>query len=552
MVTLGAALLLVVLPLLWWATVRGWWDHTLHRRLVWGAVLIILALAAPWNGTDFELLKRAKLLLLAAVLSVLVARIVGLGWARDRVRRLEVCMVLALVAVPIYVNFTGFHGGQTFVHLHDVAHYYLGAKYYQELGYGDLYTAMLRAEAETHDDHFQAIEARDLETYDRVHIRSLLEQSGPIKERFSPERWHDFKLDADRFRERLGPHYGTFLLDHGFNPPPTWLLLGGPIANLVPAGSDAGLLAVTLIDPLLLVATFAVLAWSFNAEVALLALIQFCVLFGGGFGWVGGAFLRFPWLFCVAVGAACLQRRRHGMAGALFGIATMLRVFPGVLVLPLLVKAVAETWRRGRPSPRHLRFFGVGAAVVLLSFAATALSPKGLERWQDFDTSLKTHMRNISPNVVGLTEALAFRNGGDDVTAEEFDQLKERRIGIRDLQLLLLALPLAWLLWRLAPRRTDLGAIALGVMLLYFLLSLAAYYWAVLLVLVVVYRDSPHRLGLIFAAEAVPYVLLLLEPSDATVHVVRGLSLLALFTMLLWLDHRHTEEGNAGTETTGV
>jgi hypothetical protein len=31
---------------------------------------------------------------------------------------------------------------------HDAALYYLGSKYFRELGYGHLYTAMLRAEAE--------------------------------------------------------------------------------------------------------------------------------------------------------------------------------------------------------------------------------------------------------------------------------------------------------------------------------------------------------------------------------------------------------------------
>lgn len=555
MVALVSILLLVALPLLWWATLRGWWSDTRKRRLLWLSVLGILALAAPWPlgtswplgalweaepGASFELLKRFKLLILAAVLAVFAARLAGASWARERRRRLEIWVVLSLVAVPVYFNFFDFHGERTFVHLHDVGHYYLGAKYYPELGYGDLYTAMLRAEGETNDNHFQAIEARDLVTYDRVHIRALLQKSEPIKQRFTPERWHEFKLDANRLRERLGPHYGTFLLDHGFNPTPAWVLLGAPIANLVPAGSDVGLLLITLLDPLLLMLAFWAVGRAFGVETALLAVIHFCVLFGGGFGWVGGGFLRFGWLACVAVGAACLHRRRPASAGALFAIATMFRVFPGVLVLPLAVKAVVVTLRRGRPAGRHVRFFAAAGAVVVLSFAATGLLPKGFDHWYEFDANLRTHMKNISPNVVGLTEALAFRTGGGDVTTEEFNALKDRRKRIRDTQLLVLALPLALLVWRLAPRRTDLGAVALGVFLLYPLLSLAAYYWSVLVLLLVRYRGSPHRLALIFAAESVPYVLLLFGARDATVHVVRGLALLVLFGMLLVLDRGKT------------
>ncbi|MDA8020248.1 MAG: hypothetical protein MPN21_22655, partial [Thermoanaerobaculia bacterium] len=193
-------------------------------------------------------------------------------------------------------------------------------------------------------------------------------------------------------------------------------------------------------------------------------------------------------------------------------------------MLPLAVKAVVVTLRRGRPEKQHVRFFAAAGVVVALSFAATGLLPRGYEHWYDFDANLRTHMKNISPNVVGLTEALAFRAGGSDVTNEEFNALKDRRKRIRDAQLLVLALPMVFLLWRFAPCRTDLGALGLGVMLLYPLLSLAAYYWSVLVVLLLRYRGSPHGLALIFAAEAVPYVLLLFDARDATVHVVRGVA----------------------------
>ncbi|MDA8020247.1 MAG: hypothetical protein MPN21_22650 [Thermoanaerobaculia bacterium] len=334
MIVLVSALLLIVLPLLWWVTCRGWWADAKSRRRVWLVVLGVLAMSAPWtpwvggDGASFDLLKRGKLLILLAILGVFGARMAGVGWARERTRRLEIWAVLALVTVPVYFNFFDFHGARTFVHLHDVGHYYLGAKYYPELGYGDLYTAMLRAEAETHDNRFQSIEARDLETYDRVHIRTLLQKSEPVKARFTPERWHEFKLDAERLRQRLGPHYSTFLLDHGFNPTPVWVLIGGPIANLVPAGSDTGLLFLTLLDPLVLVLAFWVIGRAFDAEIALLAVLHFCLLFGGGFGWVGGGFLRYGWLACVVAGAVCLHRRRHWPAGVLLAAATMLRVFP--------------------------------------------------------------------------------------------------------------------------------------------------------------------------------------------------------------------------------
>ena len=152
----------------------------------------------------------------------------------------------------LYTNFFAFHGigrERVFIHLHDVAHYYLGAKYFPELGYQRLYTAMLRAEAEKYENHFRSLEARDLETNGLVDIRALLARSDPVKARFSAERWAAFQEDVAFFRGWMKKQWGEVLRDHGFNPPPLWPLLGGALANLVPAGSHAGILALTLARP---------------------------------------------------------------------------------------------------------------------------------------------------------------------------------------------------------------------------------------------------------------------------------------------------------------
>jgi hypothetical protein len=38
----------------------------------------------------------------------------------------------------------------------------------------------------------------------------------------------------------------------------------------------------------------AAIAWAFGLEAMLLSLIVLCLLFGAGFGWTGGGFLRTP------------------------------------------------------------------------------------------------------------------------------------------------------------------------------------------------------------------------------------------------------------------
>lgn len=218
----------------------------------------------------------------------------------------------------------------------------------------------------------------------------------------------------------------------------------------------------------------------------------------------------------------------------------MLRVFPGVVVIPLVVKAMVEAWRRGRPAPRHIRFFVAAVVVVVATFLASLSLPGGLDHWKEFESNLSLHMASMNSNRLGLTETLAIGPGKADVTYEDHLASVARRKAIRDFQLQLLAVPLLWLLWllwRLAPRRTDLGALGLGVMLLFFVLSLSGYYWSVLLVLLLLYRASPKRLALIFAVELVSFTMNLFELAGSTLFVVRGLSLMVVFAMMLWLDH---------------
>ena len=172
-------LVLAVLPLGYFAARTGLLSRTWARRGFLAATILAVLLVLPDRGMDFTHVKRLNLLIAAATALILVLRQAGVGWLRDRDRYLRALGGLAAIAAVAYLNFLSFHGAKTWVHYHDVAHYYLGAKYFRELGYGDLYTAMLRAEAEVYANRFKTIEARDLHTGEMVHIRGLLQSSGP-------------------------------------------------------------------------------------------------------------------------------------------------------------------------------------------------------------------------------------------------------------------------------------------------------------------------------------------------------------------------------------
>lgn len=536
-------LILLVLPALYLGHRLGLLAEPRLRWIGGSALLLAVALSLPFEGIDFVYLKRIKLLLAAAAALLLLLRHLEVPWALERSTYRGTLTALAVLSALVYLNFFAFHavgGGRSFVHLHDVAHNYLGAKYYTELRHADLYTAMLRAESERYEDRFKAIEVRDLESYELVHIRSLLRQSDPVRAAFSPRRWAEFQSDVAYFREALGRQYAGVLRDHGFNATPVWALLGGPLAGLVPAGSDTGILLLALLDPLLLVGLVAMIGWAFGLETLLLCVIYLGVLFGAGFGWTGGGFLRMPWLFGLVGAVCCLRRRRYTTAGALLAGASLLRIFPAFFALPLLARALVLVRRRRLPR-RYVAFFGSFLLTAGILVALTGLLPRGWSHWTDFRANLATHMEVISPNVVGLTQVLGYRSGSTELTREEFRQLEERRQAIHRVQLWLVFLPLLALVARLAPRKRDLGACALALPLIFVAQNLAAYYYAFLVVLVLVHRRDAERLALLFSVEAASYSLMLFEDRESLLFVYRSL-LIGLLFAALYLEPLHRRD----------
>jgi hypothetical protein len=322
------------------------------------------------------------------------------------------------------------------------------------------------------------------------------------------------------------------LLDHGFNATPVWTLIGKPLARSAPA-SDGGLFLLALLDPLLIASMLGAIAWAFGLESMLLSLIYLCLLFGAGFGWTGGGFLRTPWLVALVGSFCCLRRQRHGVAGALLAGASLLRIFPVVFAAPLLLRGIALTRNQRRVPPQYralLVGFGVTATVLL---ALTALQPRGLEHWSNFRSGMSRYVEVVSPNLVGLAPILAYRGGPAEVGHEEFRKIGALRESIRHVQLWLLVLPLLALIGRAVPRLHDVSACVLGIPLLFASLNLAAYYYGFLLLLVLVNREHPGRLALIFSAEVISYGSMLFEDRDGTLFVYRSvvvaLLLLALF-----------------------
>ncbi len=509
-------LVLVVLPLGYLASRLGLLHRPRARLLAAVAAGGLLVASLPPGGLDFAHLKRLNLFIAAAVILLLLLRHYGVGWTAEPRRYLAALAALATASLLVYLNFFSFHGERTWVHYHDVAHYYLGAKYFQELGYRRLYAAMLRAEFEIYGPRLRALEARDLETGELVPVRVLLAKGEAARAAFDGERWAAFKEDVAFLREALGPYYPAVLGDHGFNATPFWAWLGGAVAGRVPAGSHGGILLLTLLDPVLLLAAFAAVYWAFGLEALLLAVIHFCLIYGATFGWVGGAFLRYGWFFGVVVAACCLKRQRHGLAGALLAVSTLLRVFPVFFLVAVGLRALTGP-AGGRFAPPYRRLLAAFLATASALFVLTVVTHPGLDAWEEFARNIVQHGQQVAPNLVGLPFLIA----GAKVAG------LEARIAIA--ASFAAALGLSALLSR---REDDVGATALGILLVFAGLNLAGYYYAFLVLLVLSRLGRAGDLALVFGLEGLTYALLLFEEREGVLYAYRSLLLFYLLAAL--------------------
>lgn len=116
-----------------------------------------------------------------------------------------------------------------------IFHYYLGAKYFRELDYASFYACALAADLDGRRVWHANTRVRNLSSYAIVGRDDV----APCPNgRFSPARWRDFTGDVAVLQKIMpeGQREGV-LTDKGFNPPPSWGVLAGWVANRLPLGN---------------------------------------------------------------------------------------------------------------------------------------------------------------------------------------------------------------------------------------------------------------------------------------------------------------------------
>lgn len=312
------------------------------------------------------------------------------------------------------------------LHPHDTFHYFMGARYFPELGYRHLYLCTLGADLEAGVDLGPRV--RDLASNDLATTDSLLDAARACRWRLTPERWESFRADVGWFRARLAPReWHQILEDHGFNGTPIWLL-GGALLAQAPGG-PAALPWLVRADLPLLAILWAGVIWGFGWRTAAVAAVFWGTNGLEGSDWSGGTLLRQDWLVALVLGIACLRREKPFAAGVLLATATGLRAFPALVVAGVVGRRVlAALAARSLATLRPLARFVAGAAVASALLAALATAAAGPDAWRGFAANSEKLLATPLFNQVGLRPLLAFAPGATARALEEPDAVEPNRV----------------------------------------------------------------------------------------------------------------------------
>jgi hypothetical protein len=438
-------------------------------------------------------------------------------------------------------------------HTWNFYHYYMGAKYFREIGYRDLYLAHLKADEDwlrqrppSMDgelDFASVGRVRSMETYRPVPRDLAVAGYEPVA--FSPERWEAFGRDLRSLHPHLDQgRWRRVLMDMGFNPAPPWTLAGTPLAHLMrPTGWGRAVL--TNLDLIF----YALALWALITVWGARTTAVLCLwLIAAPFNTEAlgtrlvGKFLGYEWLSLSLIAVALFRGGRYRWAGAALSWAAMTRVFPGFLVFPILARMGADLVRGGPAALRsaHKGFVGAFCLCCGLLFAGSHLTGRGLQTWPDWIRSMSVHSSfhpYTSHARIGVGRLAAHQPDSQGFWSSREGSPTEQRAATPAWRRHLIAVPGLLLLLAAVRRRNDLDAMLLMLFAIFLMLTLSRYYasiWALLFLLGTHDAREPSAWpGVVAGAGLLTLILLYgVLPTPAARYLLLNYMALALFAGL--------------------
>jgi hypothetical protein len=458
-------------------------------------------------------------------------------------------VALLAAALPAYMDFGHYPKHGKFANPHEHVHYQLGPKYWRELGYFELYRAMVVANHENNDGH-TSDRLRDLRNYKIVKSEALLADTSVVTQRFSPERWDEFKKDVDYFQRLTKERRWLGVVqDKGYHATPVWNMVAATLLNYVVPISWPGTIFLSSLDLLWLLGAILLLWRAFGWRVAALVATGFAFHYMASFPHARGGFLRYDWLACLLGSMALVQLRRFKTAGVLLAWAGMARIFPFIFMFGLGAQLVHETLRTRALPRRYVELFAAFCVGVVFFGLLSIAYDGGLDHWREFLEKIRVHDDDLSPLRVGFRYLFL----GSFETPERWGAWEEERLAF------LHAHQLSW--WAIqalvlgvvffAARGTTAPmAIALGYVPAFFLTAPTFYYQVSTLVLLAAFasrlNEARHAAGAagLFLLSTFWFGLRYVYPPGLQGSYIQSLTLLALCVVAVGIagrDEHNTE-----------
>lgn len=354
----------------------------------------------------------------AALALALIPVLLGMGRLRRR-PRIALALVLIAIGALGWIRFGRFHEGLV-IHPWDSFHYFMGTKYFGELGYTELYNCIGAYELESgRAKPILQGRVRDLAT-NVLHSGSWIETpEGRCKAEFTAERWKSFGADIEAFRplfpDRLP--FSRIVVDHGYNGTPPLTAFLKTVTHFTPA-SEAALLLIGGLDLLAYLGVAALLFWGFGPRVAAMAALVIGLGEPWSYLWTGGSVGRAFWVLFLCGGIAALARSRYRLGSVALASSALLRFFPaifaGALGLYAIVRAIRE--RRLAPIPRRI-VVSVLVTVVIGLLVGGVVGGKGV--YPAFFRNMKNHTSLVMSNHIGFESLASFVPGVTSETASD-------------------------------------------------------------------------------------------------------------------------------------
>ena len=387
---------------------------------------------------------------------------------------------------------------QQFVKSWDVQHTWFGARYAPELGYFRIYRCLLALDARGAGSLREISEASDLRRPMGMLPRAALLRGSDCERRFSPERRRRFLEDLAFFRALPAqPDLPAWFADNGYNQTPFFTALVRPLFEHLPLRYGT-LLALALVDPLLVAGCFAAAWRSFGARTALVAALFFFTEIPNQWNVMGGSILRYGHVGLAMLGACAFARGRPRAAGAAFGAAALLQIFPAAWPAALALQAALRR-ARGEPWPAWLAGLLGAFAATVAAGVALSLAVTGAGAWPEFFAKIGLHNQILSLYRIGLDPVVVLERFL--APAPDYDYAAAlAALHARSALHAALAASLALAALLLVRRVGPLGFAAFSLAAALFVVTPVHYYFSVLVLLLLV--DPPDAASPAWAASA--------------------------------------------------